>query len=410
MANEDFRCGRGLPGREFDMRSRRLIAGLASLVMTAALTPVVAHAAPRAVEPKPVARIAKAVKMSALRTDIWVFSPAMNDRIRVSVLTPAGATSPRSTVYMLDGAGNYKDVSDWITKGRAGRFFADKNVNVVLPAGASGTFYTDWKQRDAKLGKPMWETFLTKELPPLVDERFNGNGRNAIIGLSMGGQAAFALTVRNPAMYTGVASLSGCPPVSGPFNEAYVRSTVGRDGGDATNMWGPFGLRRVACARSEPPSGQTPREEHLHRRGFRCGRSARPAAPDRTRRRVSRRRDGVVVGSRARRLPLFAGVRGDPARRGHPVHRRLPPHRHPHLGLLGTRPGRGVADDRTRSLGPRAVPVLGEPQEDVVLLGVGDRHPNAVTVERSDHHTGVDAGTREVHRRGTQIEPDEVGL
>ncbi len=90
----------------------------------------------------------------------------MNDRIRVSVLTPAGATYPRSTVYMLDGAGNYKDISDWITKGRAGRFFADKNVNVVLPAGASGTFYTDWKQRDAKLGKPMWETFLTKELPP----------------------------------------------------------------------------------------------------------------------------------------------------------------------------------------------------------------------------------------------------
>ncbi|GAC00959.1 putative mycolyltransferase [Gordonia namibiensis NBRC 108229] len=230
-----------LPGREFDVISRRLIAGLASLVLTAALTPVVAQAAPRTTEPKPVARIAKTVKLSAQRTDVWVYSPAMKDRIRVSVLTPPGATGPRSTVYMLDGAGNYKDVSDWITKGRAGRFFADKNVNVVLPAGASGTFYTDWKRKDAKLGKPMWETFLTKELPPLVDERFNGNGRNAIIGLSMGGQAAFALTVRNPAMYTGVASLSGCPPVSGPFNEAYVRSTVGRDGGDATNMWGPFG-------------------------------------------------------------------------------------------------------------------------------------------------------------------------
>ena len=25
------------------------------------------------------------------------------------------------------------------------------------------------------------------------------------------------------------------------IDEAYVRATVGRDGGDATNMWGPFG-------------------------------------------------------------------------------------------------------------------------------------------------------------------------
>ncbi len=78
MATEDFRCGRGgmCRVREFDVISRRLIAGgLASVVMAAALTPVVAHAAPRTTEPKPVARIAKTVKMSALRTDIWVYSP-----------------------------------------------------------------------------------------------------------------------------------------------------------------------------------------------------------------------------------------------------------------------------------------------------------------------------------------------
>ncbi|ANY21733.1 alpha/beta hydrolase [Gordonia terrae] len=216
--------------------SRRLIAGLVCLMAGILLTPAIADAAP-----KQVARIAKSEKLSALRTDIWVFSPAMNERIKLSVLTPVGGSAPRSTVYMLDGAGAEGAVSDWITKGRAGRFFADKNVNVVLPTGGKGTFYTDWQKKDAALGKPMWETFLTKELPPLIDERFDGNGRNAVIGLSMGGQAAFSLAIRHPEMYTGVASLSGCPPVSGPVNEAYVRGTVGRDGGDATNMWGPFG-------------------------------------------------------------------------------------------------------------------------------------------------------------------------
>ncbi|UEA60636.1 esterase family protein [Gordonia otitidis] len=191
--------------------------------------------------PVPVAKIAKTQKLGPLRTDIWVTSPAMKTKIKLSVLTPADSAGPRPTVYMLDGAGAEGDVSDWITKGHAGRFFAGKNVNVVLPTGGKGSFYTDWQKRDPKVGQPMWETFLAKELPPLIDKRFDGNGRNAVIGLSMGGQAAFALTIRHPSVYSGLASLSGCPPVSGPANEAYVRTTVGRDGGDATNMWGPFG-------------------------------------------------------------------------------------------------------------------------------------------------------------------------
>lgn len=198
--------------------------------------PAVADAAP-----VPVAKIAKVEKLGPLRTDVWVTSPAMKTKIKLSVLTPANASGPRPTVYMLDGAGAEGDVSDWITKGHAGRFFAGKNVNVVLPTGGKGSFYTDWQKRDPKVGQPMWETFLAKELPPLVDKKFDGNGRNAIIGLSMGGQAAFALTIRHPSTYSGLASLSGCPPVSGAANEAYVRTTVGRDGGDATNMWGPFG-------------------------------------------------------------------------------------------------------------------------------------------------------------------------
>lgn len=191
--------------------------------------------------PVPVAKIAKVQKLGPLRTDIWVTSPSMKTKIKLSVLTPANASGPRPTVYMLDGAGAEGDVSDWITKGHAGRFFAGKNVNVVLPTGGKGSFYTDWQKRDPKVGQPMWETFLAKEIPPLINKQFDGNGRNAIIGLSMGGQAAFALTIRHPSTYSGLASLSGCPPVSGAANEAYVRTTVGRDGGDATNMWGPFG-------------------------------------------------------------------------------------------------------------------------------------------------------------------------
>ncbi|WP_376767247.1 alpha/beta hydrolase [Gordonia asplenii] len=225
--------------------TKRLVIAFSAASIAAGLcVPGVAGAAPTSTLPgteHPVAQISLMKKLSALRTDIWVNSPSMGGKVKVSVLTPQNGTGRRSTVYLLDGAGATGDVSDWITKGRAGEFFADKNVNVVLPVGGAGTFYTDWRKRDRKLGKPMWETFLTKELPPLIDARFNGTGRNAVIGLSMGGQAAFALAVRHPALYTGIASLSGCPPVAAPLNEGYVRTTVGRAGGDASNMWGPYG-------------------------------------------------------------------------------------------------------------------------------------------------------------------------
>jgi len=216
---------------------------VASSLLAAALAAAACVVLPAVASASPKARISKSYKLSALRTDIVVASPSMGKNIRVSVLTPRADRGPRSTVYLLDGAGATKGVSDWITKGRAGQFFADKNVNVVLPMGGAGTFYTNWRKRDPKLGKPQWETFLTRELPPLVDKQFNGTGRNALIGLSMGGQSAYTLIARHPQLYTGAASLSGCPPVSGPLNQGYVRTTVAKTGGDANNMWGPPGSR-----------------------------------------------------------------------------------------------------------------------------------------------------------------------
>ncbi|MFT4200491.1 MAG: alpha/beta hydrolase family protein [Gordonia sp. (in: high G+C Gram-positive bacteria)] len=212
--------------------------------MVAAVGATMCQVLPAIADASPRAKISKTIKLSALRTDLVVDSPSMGKAIRVSVLTPRTGGGPRPTVYLLDGAGATKGVSDWITKGKAGQFFANKNVNVVLPMGGAGSFYTNWRKRDRKLGKPQWETFLTRELPPLVDSRFNGTGRNALIGLSMGGQAAYALLARNPRLYTGAASLSGCPPVSGPLNQGYVRTTVAKSGGDADNMWGPPGSKQ----------------------------------------------------------------------------------------------------------------------------------------------------------------------
>ena len=209
------------------------------------IAPAIADAAPRE------ATVVKKDQKGPNRVDLKIKSPSMKGVVPVTVLAPGGTAGSRGTLYMLDGASAGDKVSDWITKGGASQFFAGKNVNVVLPAGGAGSFYTNWTRKDPKIGKPQWETFLTKELPPLMADEFGSNGRNAVMGLSMGGQAAFALATRHPDLYNGVASLSGCPPVSGPANEAYVRTTVADQGGDATNMWGLPGSKQW---RSHDPS------------------------------------------------------------------------------------------------------------------------------------------------------------
>lgn len=203
-------------------------------VMVSGVGIAVAAPAPR------VAKIEKIDKVGAQRQDLTVSSPAMGGDMKISVLTPADTSQARGTLYLLDGAGAEDKDSDWLAKGGAEEYFADKDVTVVLPSG-QGAFYTNWQHRDPVIGKPQWETFLTKELPPLINDKFNGNGNNAIAGLSMGGQAAYALTARYPRLYTGAGSMSGCPPVTGFANESYVRTTLAKDGGDATNMWGPWG-------------------------------------------------------------------------------------------------------------------------------------------------------------------------
>ncbi|GAC58583.1 putative mycolyltransferase [Gordonia hirsuta DSM 44140 = NBRC 16056] len=228
------------------MTPRRFISILAAVTVAfgALAAPAEAFAAP------PGAKVLKKVQRGLHRTDLNIKSRAMGGTVPVTVLSPGGP-GPRGTLYLLDGADGGDEVSDWITKGGAAKFFAGQNVNVVLPAGGAGSFYTDWMRKDAKLGKPQWETFLTEELPPVIAEQFGANGRNAVMGLSMGGQSAFALATRHPQLYRGVASLSGCPPVSSPANEAYVRTTVAKAGGDANNMWGPSGAKRW---RSHDPS------------------------------------------------------------------------------------------------------------------------------------------------------------
>ncbi|MEU5841320.1 alpha/beta hydrolase family protein [Rhodococcus sp. NPDC047139] len=214
-------------------------AAAVAMALTASFSGVVtAHA-----EPAVAARIDHAERVSDRQTKLFVHSAAMDRVVQVQVLHPEWG-GPRPTLYLLDGvsAGEESEFreSTWTQRTDIEEFFADKNTNVVLPVGGTGSYYTDWKNPDPVLGVNKWETFLTEELPPLIDARFSGNGVNAVAGLSMGATAAMSLITRNPDLYQGVAAMSGCYDTSRDSSRDTVRGTVAYKGGNPDNMWGPL--------------------------------------------------------------------------------------------------------------------------------------------------------------------------
>ncbi len=129
----------------------------------------------------------------------------------------------------------------------APKFFADKHVNVVTPLGGAFSYYTDWERPDPGLAKSgnnngvnMWTTFLTEELPPVIDSMFATTGENALAGLSMAGTSVLDLAMAAPALYNSVGSFSGCAMTSRGIGQNFVKLVVAVGGGDAENMWGPY--------------------------------------------------------------------------------------------------------------------------------------------------------------------------
>ena len=213
--------------------TRRIAVFFVVLALSSVGMPTVASAQPGA------AHITSRDDVSETLAQLSVYSPSMDRAIEVQVLTPVVGAGPRPTLYMLSGLGE-EDPSNsmWLRKGSAAGFFRDKNVNVVLPLAGPGSFYADWQRDDPALGRSQWETFLTEELPPLIDAEFDGNGRDGIAGLSMGAQSAMMLASRNPDFYSAVAAYSGCFTSAEPAGQGSMRAIVSAFGGDANNMFG----------------------------------------------------------------------------------------------------------------------------------------------------------------------------
>lgn len=180
-------------------------------------------------------------KVNDRQVNMFVYSAAMDTVIPLEVILPADTSSPRPTLYLLNGAGGGEDSVNWQTKTDVVPFFTDKNVNVVTPIGGAYSYYTDWNRTDPVLGLNKWTTFLTEELPPIVDATLGTTGENAIAGLSMSGTSVLSLAQSAPSLYRAVGAFSGCAETSTKPGQDYVTFVVSFRGGDVNNMWGPPG-------------------------------------------------------------------------------------------------------------------------------------------------------------------------
>ncbi|GAA2068943.1 alpha/beta hydrolase [Williamsia deligens] len=220
----------------FTSSTRRLITATALATAAVACTPVVAVATATPSAPT----IEKIETEGPTQYGVYVYSTAMAKTIKVQVLVPSVDRGPRPTLTMLSGLGEEDPTNSmWLRKTDASSFYRDKNVTVALPLAGNGSFYTDWQRDDPKLGRYKWETFLTRELPPLLQNRFSGNGIRGIGGLSMGAGSALTLAARNPGYFKSVASFSGCYSTSDIVSQGVPRTIVAAFGGNADNMWGP---------------------------------------------------------------------------------------------------------------------------------------------------------------------------
>jgi S-formylglutathione hydrolase FrmB len=141
---------------------------------------------------------------------ILVHSAAMDKDIKCVVISPdakPSADAHWSVVYLLHGhSGNY---SQWITTApQLTKEATTDNILFVCPDGGYDSWYFD-SPIDPKV---RYETFITKELIPYIDQHYPtraDNTHRAITGLSMGGHGALYLAIRHRDLFGAAGATSG---------------------------------------------------------------------------------------------------------------------------------------------------------------------------------------------------------
>lgn len=179
------------------------------------------------------------------RYERWLIDSAdMKRGITVEVYRAPNGNQNAPFLYLLDGVGS--ELPSGFMQWGAADQFADENVNLIIPTGGQGSMWADWNEPDPVLGISKWETFITRDLPALIEREISTSRSRAIGGISMGAGAAVTIATRHPDLYRAVFGVSGCYSTD-TLGQILTRYTVESRGATLTNMWGEPGNAQWAA-------------------------------------------------------------------------------------------------------------------------------------------------------------------
>ncbi|RJL22722.1 esterase family protein [Bailinhaonella thermotolerans] len=235
------------------MTSRRLVIVLAAgCAVSAAAGTAPALAGTGA---GPAARVVAERRIDARTLDLTVSSPAVGQRVKVRLITPRGwsRTAKRTWPVLYALHGGRDGYQSWTRSTDIERLAARYDVMVVMPDAGYNASYTNWFNYGRR-GKPRWETFHTGELRRLVESRYRGGTRRAVMGLSSGGYGALSYSARNPGMFRYAASFSGPARISQRRMQTSALATVFASGNgvDPLRIWGVPGVHDANWRAHDP--------------------------------------------------------------------------------------------------------------------------------------------------------------
>lgn len=127
-------------------------------------------------------------------------------------------------VYLLHGYSG--DYANWIKRVPEIKQYADQYQLIIVCPDGKNSWYVDSKNVPGS----NYESYITKELIPLVDSIFRTNKdktQRAVCGLSMGGHGAFYLAIRHQDIFGAAGSMSGVLDLV-PWKQEYgIRNIIG---------------------------------------------------------------------------------------------------------------------------------------------------------------------------------------
>jgi S-formylglutathione hydrolase FrmB len=178
-----------------------------------------------------------------------VFSPAMNRELPVTLLVPDDFDRQSSFPVLYALGGNEEGANAdraWLNSTDI-RYAATHGALVVMPPTEKGGFFSDWYD-----GSRKWETFHTVELPALVRSKFKGTGKQAVMGISIGGHAALKYAAHHPGQYAAAAAYSGVLASSTPGMSSLYQATMRIAGQNPFSIWGDPVLQRAKWQYEDP--------------------------------------------------------------------------------------------------------------------------------------------------------------